>query len=447
MSADECQPAPGLQRSSDGPAGPVRLPLRDGGLPKPPHVLHLFFRAIPATYPAAITETRSLSRYNRAKMRTNSLRAVLLLAAFSIASAAAREDTVRLAAHLKAVRGEKLLLPAEYASIRKEYLDWIDVRVKAGDGTERMNRELGDAGLFTSWGDMVAEASKSHAGYLEKISAKPVRGAGDILALEAGIYEGTGCSLDVTAVLYQRDPLTRLAQIDAAPEEPKYAFRLSGLDAGWKDANGERLVASGWVASNCTSNWNGKRIRIDRVNGPSPRSVLAQSLIAKDRYKAEDVAARVQGHVVTFWYEGSISDDAMLHTASVARYRIAGDLAVREAPVALTRAGFIEEWLGMTDSDAARWGEPEAVASREALVAAVAESFFEWERIARCGGSPQVWEVAVRINASKKLYVFRIGGTRATDLRMLAITGNPAPSCVPEDIAKSLDSVGAELPW
>jgi hypothetical protein len=101
----------------------------------------------------------------------------------------------------------------------------------------------------------------------------------------------------------------------------------------------------------------------------------------------------------------------------------------------------------MADADAARWGEPDAVAMRKSEVPSTVAHGFEWERIARCDGSPPVWEIAIRPYDSKTLEVLRISGSRATELRMLGVAKTVTQSCAPEDISHDLSGVGAELPW
>jgi hypothetical protein len=71
----------------------------------------------------------------------------------------------------------------------------------------------------------------------------------------------------------------------------------------------------------------------------------------------------------------------------------------------------------------------------------------DWAHLGRCGGSPPAWEIGVRIYGSKRLYVFRIGGSRATELRMLAVTDQWTRSCAAVDIRNVLQSVGVELAW
>jgi hypothetical protein len=381
-------------------------------------------------------------------MRQKSLlSAVLLLLIVSRASAAPREDTERLATHLKSARGKHWLSTTEYKRLQHEYLDWIDARMEAGVTTEVMNKELKAARLFPPWTNPNDEYSTHNSGFLEEISAISVRGVTDILAIRAGIYKGDGCSLDITVALYKKNPLTRLGSVNALREDPQYAYYLSGLDVGEEGATGKTLVASGWVISHCTSMWNGKRIRIDWLNGGAGENVLEQNVEAQDREETENVAAWVQGNVVTFWYQGAVDILELMSGPSVARYRVMGDRAIRETPLALTRAGFIREWLRLSYADALRWGEPEAVKMRDGIVSASEKRGFELARVARCGGSPPIWEVAVRIGDLKKSYVFRISGARATELRMLSIAASSTRSCIEAPSEQSGAIIGAELPW
>jgi hypothetical protein len=240
--------------------------------------------------------------------------------------------------------------------------------------------------------------------------------------------------------------LKHLAYVNADSSEPDYAFHLSGFDVGQADSTGERIVASGWTASNCTSNWNGKRIRIDRLRDSSVEQVFARDLDARSQYPGEDVAARIEGDTVTFLYEGATGDGDLLSGPAIARYQIVAGRVVHVSPVALTRAGFIYEWLRMTDAEAVRWSEPAATGARNSVAAVLAKDAFDWQRIAQCGGSSPIWEIAIRPDKVKTLIVFRMSGERASELRMLAIGDTTSPSCKPEDISKSLSRIAAKLP-
>ncbi len=376
-------------------------------------------------------------------------RAALLsvLAVSSWAGAAQPADTARLAAQVRAVRGRNWLKAAEYAPLKAQFLEWIDARVLAGRTIESMNRELKAAGLLLEPPKSADPYSTDYTGQLAGVSAQPVRGAGDLLAIGAGISRGSTCHLDDTVILYQREPLRRLAHINAELGDGDFACCLSGLAAGEKDASGARLIASGWVYSNCTSVWNGKRIRIDRLKASSVENILARSLSARDREASENVAPWVRGDEVTFWYDAGLGDSEAMAPPAIARYRVAENRAIREPPAALTRAGFIREWLDMDDSEAAHWSEPDALRGHQAVASAFQHHGFDWAHIGRCAAPPPVWEIGVRLDKSKKLYVFRIRASRATELRMLAVTDHWTSSCAEFPLSSMLKTLGTELPW
>lgn len=73
------------------------------------------------------------------------------------------------------------------------------------------------------------------------------------------------------------------------------------------------------MASNCTSTWNGKHIRIDRLRGGVMQPVLARDLNAQDQ-DGESVPVRIDGDVVTFAYQGGI--ESIGAVPAIARYRV-----------------------------------------------------------------------------------------------------------------------------
>jgi hypothetical protein len=372
----------------------------------------------------------------------------LLLCTAPFADASPALDTSLLAAHFSALGGKLWLTNDEYRAIQSEYLAWIDSRLKSGVNWQSMNRELESVGLIPRGpknSDPAKEMDTSYTRYVEPISVRSVRSGNDLLIIVAGMFKGNGCSLDVTAVVYQLKPPKRLAILNAEPGESQYAFYLSGLAVS-DVATDERLFASGWVASNCSSTWNGKRVRIDRRKNSVVRGVLVRNLAAKDSDEGESISAQVERDVVTFRYNGAIGDGDLLSGPAVARYRIVGDRAVPALPVALTRAGFLHEWMEMSDSEAAGLSEPEALAVRRS-VASILRNGFQWQRIGACGGSPPVWEIAFRPHDSQILQVLRIAGSRASELRMLAVSNTVTQSCLARDLSQGLTDVAAELPW
>jgi hypothetical protein len=58
-----------------------------------------------------------------------------------------------------------------------------------------------------------------------------------------------------------------------------------------------------------------------------------------------------------------------------------------------------------------------------------------------------VWEIAVELSDSGKTNVFRIAGSRATELRMLSVADKRSSSCAEVEGPDGISGIGAKLPW
>ena len=96
----------------------------------------------------------------------------------------------------------------------------------------------------------------------------------------------------------------------------------------------------------------------------------------------------------------------------------------------------------MPDTNPLDWATPEALQQRAAAAAELDHGTFEWGRVANCGGG--VWDIAVTMTKPDTLRVFRVGGNRATELRMLNISEAPDESCHIDD---DITVVTRELLW
>jgi hypothetical protein len=219
------------------------------------------------------------------------------------------------------------------------------------------------------------------------------------------------------------------------------AYLLSSLDASGG------VVASGWTISNCTSAWNGKLIRIDRAGEKGVQNLFRRALSAHDRDRLPSVAASIQGEFVAFRYDGALGDAALMSGPSIARYRVSGEKVTREAPLALTLAGFVHEWIDLNDAEASRWSELEAERVHPKAAADFKEGLLDWESVARCAGAHAGWQVAVRLQDSGKPHVFRIGGVKATELKMLSVVDRASEPCTPVAGPEMLPTLARELPW
>lgn len=328
---------------------------------------------------------------------------------------------------------------SEYKSVQNEYLAWIDVRIRSGATVAKMNEELISAGLILKDPELVDAApniEKNTAGYLAEISMQPPGDAGDLRALTFGIHAGSSCGFDNTIVLYQGTPQRRVARINA-DDSHKVGFHLLAVTFGKDDPNRGSLIASAWVVSNCTSNWNGKAFRIDHLRGQSFEGLLDRGVGAF----GDEVKISIENDTVTFDYETSIRDTSILIREAVARYVVQGSHAIRQAPIAPSYGGFIDEWFEVSDTEAARWSGVDAARRHHDLVAQFGKGFFVFEHVASCPGSSPTREIAVRWKESNQATVFLISGSSAAEMGMEAISDTRNPSCREIDIKGDLTSV------
>ncbi|MGC2658873.1 MAG: hypothetical protein WA324_13025 [Bryobacteraceae bacterium] len=353
-------------------------------------------------------------------------------------------DTARLAAHLERFRHHTIyeLSATEDKAIQHQYLNWINSRLKTGLSVARMNGELDAAKLLSNGPESVSEMfDKTYAGFLGEIEAKPVPPAEDLLAITFGIYTGGDCNLDETLLLYGRKPLRRLAQVNGE-RSYTHGYELRDFAIGKDNTGHGRMIGSAWVASNCTSNWNGNRFRIDLLRGGSIDNVLDRDVSA---YGDDKVKIRIEDNTVTFRYTTLMRGDVdALTRAGIACYRVQDGHATREAPLATSFASFINEWLEMDDAEAARWSSPEASMHHHLLAAKAAKQALQWEHVAACPGPSPTREISLQWSASKQTTVFRIGGSSAAELRMLSVSDRLSPSCRQIDISAGLSSIVTE---
>lgn len=347
-----------------------------------------------------------------------------------------------MASHLKRVRSSPILLlsTAEYRSIQSEYLNWIDARVRTGVDVEKMNRELDDAGVFSAGADNVESFEKSYAGFLGQVESRTTGVAEDLRAVTFGVFTGSFCGYDDTVVLYSRSPLRRVARINAWKTSSS-GSRLRALTVGPDDPARGRIIASEWVASNCTSNWNGNNFRIDLIRRGTLRNALNRAVGASG---ADAVRISVEGDAVALNYTTMSGETADLLRPGIARYRIEDRRAVRQSPIAASYGGFIDEWLELAGPDAAQWSAPEAATRHQEMAAKFSKEQFEWEHAAACPGPPPTREIAVRWRESKQVEYFLVGGSTPAEMKMLSVSDQPLAACREIDIRKDRSPITSE---
>jgi hypothetical protein len=169
-----------------------------------------------------------------------------------------------------------------------------------------------------------ADFESNYAGFLGTVAVKEEGIAPDMLAVTFGIYVGSFCGYDDTVLLYSRKPLRRLARIIAQPTYSPNGSHLREVVVGPDEPGKGRLVGSAWVLSNCTSNWNGENLRIDRLRGATLQPLTSQAIGA---FAGEPVTIRIQQELVTVGY--TTNDTQANLIPATERYRIERDRAVK----------------------------------------------------------------------------------------------------------------------
>ncbi len=153
---------------------------------------------------------------------------------------------------------------------------------------------------------------------------------------------------------------------------------------------------------------------------------------------------RVNSNTVTFDYTTAIRDPNVLTREGLARYSIQAGRAIRQPPIALSYGGFIDEWLNMDDTEAARWSTPEAGMRHRDLAARFQKEFLTWSHVADCPGTPSAREIAVQSDESKQTTVFLIAGSNALEMRLLSVSDTLSPSCREIGIGQDRTSILGE---
>jgi hypothetical protein len=346
-----------------------------------------------------------------------------------------KTDTARLAAYLIPFRGRHIsadplgLKGSELARARGQYLSWIDARVLGGADQNAMNRELVHAGLIHPVASQnQRQVSVDNSGWLEEVIERSVPGAADLLEVRLGI--GTICSSDETIAVYSRRPLRRLGIINRriqGTDEQQVPWWFSPLAIGPTDATGHRLLAIGGNSGWCTSNARGGTLRIEDLQDSTMQTLLDRDV---SNWSGNDVhiTASVHGNTAEFLYEALILGPDVMGRKAIARFSRTGSGLERDAPIALSRTGFIDEWLMMDDAEAAHWSTPEATQHHPQLSGWAANGF-SFEQIALCPGKPQTWQIQIHFDKPVEQRTITLNEAGPYGMRVLNVSREPRANC------------------
>ncbi len=328
-------------------------------------------------------------------------------------------DTQELLFKLDAARVRGGASASQIRAIREVLLQWVDVRLRNGATPADMNREL----------DAIRKPAtqRDYPGTVGDVTAESVPGADELLAAHLTI--GKTCGFDETIVIYQRSPWQRIGVILHDDNDTGLPWSFSSFHVGSKDASGNRLVVTGARTPSCSIPLIGANVRIDRIENGWLHNLLNQDVSPVIDGTSEVVPSAIDGDTVEFRFTRMMRGAGTI--TAVARYKIAGDKVTQIAPIALSRAGFIDTWFSMTDEHAANWSNPEAAQSRKE-----ADSGMNFQTISRCDGRPAAWEI--RLRSSNEAWYLQLAGEEPSQFRVVGLSKQPRAGCA---------EVGQEALW
>jgi hypothetical protein len=253
---------------------------------------------------------------------------VLSLAAL-FAAADLRPETAELARQLKPLRSAKryTMTATQAQKARDAVLVWLDERMESGVSIDEMNRELVAAGLYSDGPDSPVDGfdpDKHFAGFVGKIRQQPLhKSISDVVAVTYSIRTTTPCGNDDTVVVYtEAAPRKRLLRVNA-DDRYQHGYRLRDFTFGHPGPAGNRIIGSAWVMSNCTSNWNGNRFRIDSLDATGTLHNAHTS--SESVYFGEPMRVTTSGDTVTFDFTGSSRKPDQFTRREAKRYRVSPD--------------------------------------------------------------------------------------------------------------------------
>jgi hypothetical protein len=209
--------------------------------------------------------------------------------------------------------------------------------------------------------------------------------------------------------------------------------------AGAKDAQGNRLLVS--ASFPIERRYEGPftaDFRIDQIASVSLIPLLHREVNAEYNFEPghdglEDLFAKasIAGNVATFRYSRRMRNEE--YEPAILRYQVSSNSVTRIPPLAVTRSGFIDQWIKLSATEAAQWSAPAALEGHrqvnEFLKLHANDDHVYFNKISRCESTWQI-EAASAFNAPTENWVFLLSESGAANMRMLSVEKEPRPNCV-----------------
>jgi hypothetical protein len=369
---------------------------------------------------------------------------LVFLIAIAVQAQSVKPDTQALAAKLGSIRVYKALPADEFEELQSQLIAWTDKRVRDGMKAAEINMELRHAAVFKPEQPVRDDddVMVSFMGFLDPLAMYPISGSKDLMAVKIRI--GLMCGFDDTVLVYERAPFRRIGKLDHHDTRFQQGQALSSLVA-----QGD-LMASATHSVWCTSTFIGVGLRIDEIGKSSLKTILSRYAGARF-WEAEDKLVRIsiENSIVTFKYTASMGDDAFMARSAIARYLVANGTANHLAPIAVSRIGFIDEWLKLKDDEVAKWSTPAAAGLHSLANESFKGTAMHIGSVAKCPGPLRTWQVEISPWSDKagttKKWFFLMSEAGASRMRMLKILGEAQPGCAVVNI-EPLRILAEDLP-
>lgn len=350
-------------------------------------------------------------------------RGLLLLSVVAFA----QSDTRELAAALSAARPILLDIrsgdrgKAVMVDLKARTAAWTEARIARGLSAAEMNRELRAAGVIRKEtpGEFERDIELSYRafqGFISEVSVTPIDRAPDLLDVRTAI--GVGCGYIETASVFDaktRRLIVRFDPEDSAGPPIKYSKIAAGT------VRRPRLIAAASSSYYCTSTISGAHLEAFDETGKR----LLRTFRSIRNYDPVEVV--VAEEVAVFRYAWNISDDAFLWIHGISKFELRGGELVRVPPLATSRLGLIEEWIGGTTAEVESWTSPAALKRHGEFGGSV---FYSIKQTQKCPGVPERWQARLDMEKPKRaVRYFVVEGSNAYVARMAEVRDTPLPGC------------------
>lgn len=320
------------------------------------------------------------------------LPAILLLIAGS--SLGFGQDTLTLSRLLSPHRQGDRVPSGAFHPITDSLILWADSRIRAGASADELNAELSSSGLFRPAEAGNPDAYQAFLGYLGQVTEEEIAQT-DLIRFTLQI--GKPCGYHEIALIYDHDRTRQLAAVREGGGSYT-PIEIVSSAASPIEGTSDILLSFGSTAQWCSSTLTSSYMWVARISGDSAKILLDERVYSRRSFRdGPDIEPSIVGKTVTFEYISESKDSGLIVRPYLRRYRLEGDQLIREALVAPTLIGIVDEWLLLSGDEARAVSSPQAMKSLEELK--------DWKEFSFAGNSYcsdglLEWQVRVRTDVT-----------------------------------------------